>query len=112
MWSAIPWKTLGPASLALVVILVLVFGFILKFQKGAKNLTPINPPIDITTTSKKTLCFKHEREIGENATAVRIFGEALQEANRVNSDAHGKLFDKLETQGKEILTEIKRANGG
>jgi hypothetical protein len=111
MWKAIPWDTLGPAALAAAVILILVFGFILKFQKGSKNLTPTNPPMDITTVSKKTLCVKHEGEISSNKTAIGIFGAALQEANRVNSDAHGKLFDKLEAQGKEIITEIKKVNG-
>ena len=112
MWKAIPWDTIGPVVAGLVVILILVFGFILKFQKGTKNLTPINPPMDITTTGKKTLCFTHEGKIAANAEAIKIFGGALQEANRVNSDAHGKLFDKLEAQGKEIITEIKKVNGG
>lgn len=112
MLKEINWDIIGPAAGAACFILILVFGFILKFQKAAKNLTPANPPIDINKTSKKTLCFRHEREIGENAAAIRIFGEALQEANRENSKQHGKIFDKIEAQGKEIITEIQKANGG
>ncbi len=110
--KAIPWETLGPASLAAVIILVLVFGFILKFQKGSKALTPTNPPTDINKTSKKTLCFKHEGKIASNTTAIRIFGAALVEANRNNSDQHGKIFDKLEDFKTEVITEIKKVNGG
>ncbi len=113
MLKGIPWDIIGPAAGAAVIILIIVFGFILKFQKQSKPASvPSNPPRSINDTHKKSLCFKHEREIGENATAVRIFGEALQEANRNNSEQHGKLFDKLEAQGKEIITEIHKANGG
>lgn len=112
MFKALPWDMIGPIATAVIFILAIVFGFILKFQKGAKNLTPTNPPMDINKTSKKTLCFRHEREIGENAAAVRIFGEALQEANRENSKQHGKIFDKLEDLGKEMITEIQKINGG
>ena len=101
----------GPAAAAAVIILVLVFGFILKFQKGSRTLTPANAPIDITSTSKKTLCFKHEGDIASNKTAIGIFGDALQEANRENIDAHERIFDKIEEQGKEIIREIHKANG-
>jgi hypothetical protein len=111
MLKAIPWEILGPVLAAVIIILFIVFGFILKFQKQSKSpIIPSNPPRGIDETSKKTLCFKHEREIGENATAVRIFGEALQEANRNNSEQHGKLFDKLEEQGTTIIREIHKAN--
>lgn len=112
MLKQLPWDILGPAAGAACFILLIVFGFILKFQKGAKNLTPTNPPMSIDKTNKQTLCFTHEGKIAANTEAIKIFGGALQEANRVNSDAHGKLFDKLEAQGKEIITEIHKANGG
>ena len=112
MLKTIPWDTLGPAALAAVIILILVFGFILKFQKGSKALVPTNPPRSIDETSKKSLCFKHEGEIQGNMTAIKIFGAALQEANRNNSEQHGKIFDKLEDLRTEVITEIKKVNGG
>lgn len=109
MLKQIPWDIIGPAAGAACFILIIVFGFILKFQKGTKNLAPTNPPKDINSTGKKTLCFKHEGEIQGNAAAIKIFGAALTEANRENSKQHGKLFDKIEAQGKEIITEIHNA---
>ena len=109
--KAIPWDTLGPASMAAVIILILVFGFILKFQKGSKALTPTNPPIDINATNKKTLCFKHEGEIQANKTAIAIFGASLKEANTNNRQDHGKIFEKIEDLGTKIITEIHKANG-
>lgn len=110
MLKAIPWNTIGPVVTGLVIILALVFGFILKFQKSIR--IPATPPTDITTTSKKTLCFQHEGKIAGNTTAIEIFGAGLQEANRINGEQHSKLFDKLEEQGKEIVREIHKANGG
>lgn len=113
MFKGIPWDVIGPAAGAAVVILIIVFGFILKFQKGSKTATlPTGPPRDINATTKKSLCFKHEGEIQSNKTAIGIFGASLKEANRENSNAHGKIFDKIEAQGKEIITEIKKMNGG
>ena len=113
MLKQIPWETLGPIATAVIIILIVVFWFILRFQKQSRLVAlPTNPPIDITTTSKKTLCFKHEGEIQSNKTAIGIFGGALQQANKENSEAHGKIFDKLEAQGREIIMEIKKANGG
>ena len=118
MLKAIPWDIIGQVSAAVIIILSIVFGFILKFQKGTKNLTPTNPPIDINATSKKTLCFRHEGDIAANKTAIGIFGAALQEANRENSKQHGKLFDKCEELGNkisetsaDIIKEIHKANG-
>ncbi len=113
MLKAIPWDTIGPIAAAVIIILSIVFIFILKFQKGARtSMTPSNPPRDINATHKKSLCFKHEGEIQSNKTAIGIFGASLKEANKENSDAHGKIFDKIEEQGKEIIREIHKANGG
>ena len=111
MLKGIPWDIIGQVSAAVIVILSVVFGFILKFQKGTKNLAPTNPPRDIDSTSKKTLCFSHEGRIEANREAIRIFGGALKEANKNNSEQHGKIFDKIEAQGKEIIKEIHKANG-
>ena len=113
MFKGIPWDVIGPAAGAAVIILIIVFGFILKFQKGTKTATlPAGPPKDINATTKKSLCFKHEGEIQGNTKAIEIFGAALVEANRENNKQHGKLFDKIEAQGKEIITEIHKVNGG
>ena len=113
MLKGLPWDTLGPAAAAAVVILVIVFWFILKWQKATKPAAlPTNPPVDINSTSKKTLCFQHEGKIASNATAIGIFGAALVEANKNNSDQHEKLFDKCEQMGKDIIREIHKANGG
>jgi len=113
MLKTIPWDTLGPIAAAVVVILVVVFGFILKFQKESGVATlPANPPRDINSTNKKTLCFKHEGEIASNRTAIGIFGAALSEANKENSLQHGKIFDKMEEMGKDIIREIHKVNGG
>lgn len=109
MLKAIPWDVIGQVASAVIIILAIVFGFILKFQKGAKTpTTPTNPPTDINKTSKKTLCFSHEGRIEANREAIRIFGGALKEANRNNSRQHGKIFDKL----TEVIVEIKKVNGG
>lgn len=109
MLKIIPWDTVGPVLTGLIIILVLVFGFILKFQKASRMVT--YPPKDINSTSKKTLCFSHEGRIEANKEAVRIFGGALREANRVNGEQHGKLFDKLEEQKIQIIQEIQKVNG-
>ena len=113
MLKAIPWDTLGPIATAVIVILVVVFGFMLRWQKGAKPAcTPTNPPRDINSTDKKTLCFKHEGKIASNTTAIGIFGAALVEANKENSNQHGKIFDKMEDLKTTIIKEIHKANGG
>jgi len=113
MLKAIPWDTIGPAAIAALAILAIVFGFILKFQKGSKPAcTPTNPPVDINSTSKKTLCFQHEGKIASNATAIGIFGAALVEANKNNSDQHRKIFDKMEDLKTTIIKEIHKANRG
>ena len=112
MLKTIPWDTLGPAALAAVIILILVFGFILKFKKLEKTApAPLNPPRSINDTHKKSVCFKHEGEIQSNKTAIGIFGAALQQANKDNSEQHGKLFDKIEDLGTKIITEIHKVNG-
>lgn len=113
MLKAIPWETIGPIATAVIIILVVVFWFMLRWQKGTKSpIAPSNPPKDINATDKKSLCFVHEGRIASNETAIRIFSDSLKEANQQNSDQHGKIFDKMEEMGKEIVTEIHKANGG
>ena len=111
MLKAIPWETIGPIATAVIFILAIVFGFILKWQKGTKPpVVPSNPPRTINDTHKKSLCFDHHKDIAKNETAIEMIGEQLKEANRNNSEQHGKLFDKIEEQGKEIITEIHKTN--
>jgi len=112
MWKALPWDTIGPIVTAVIIILIVVFGFMLRWQKGTKPpIVPSNPPKDINATHKKSLCFAHEGRIASNETAIRIFSDSLKEATLQNSEQHGKIFDKMEEMGKEIVTEIHKANG-
>lgn len=113
MLKTIPWDTLGPIATAVIIILIVVFGFMLRWQKATRpTYTPSYPPKDINSTNKKTLCFKHEGGIASNTTAIGIFGAALVEANKENSNQHGKIFDKMEDLKTTIITEIKKVNGG
>lgn len=119
MWKALPWDTIGPIATAVIFILAVVFGFILKWQKGTKApIAPSNPPRDINDTHKKSLCFDHHKDISANATAIGMISDNLKAANLQNSKQHGKLFDKCEELGTkisetsaDIITEIHKANG-
>lgn len=112
MLKAIPWETIGPAAIAAIVILVVVFGFILKWKKLEKPASaPSNPPRDINATHKKTLCFQHHGDIAANATAIGMISDNLKEANKHNSQQHARIFTKLEELGKEIILEIHKTNG-
>ena len=113
MLKAIPWEIIGPAAAVLIILLLVVFGFMLKWQKGAKSpVIPSNPPRDINDTHKKSLCLEHHRDISANATAIGMISENLKEANKHNSQQHTRIFTKLEDLGKEMITEIKKINGG
>lgn len=113
MWKAIPWETIGPAAIVAIVILAIVFGFMLRWKKLEKTpIAPSNPPRDINSTNKKTLCFTHEGKIAANTKAIEIFGGALRQANKDNSEQHGKIFDKMEDLKTTIIKEIHKANGG
>lgn len=112
MFKAIPWETIGPIATAVIFILIIVFGFMLRWQKGARPpITPPNPPRDINDTHKKSLCFDHHRDIAANATAIGMISENFKEANKHNSQQHAKIFTKLEDLGKEMITEIQKING-
>ena len=113
MLKAIPWDIIGPAAGVLIIVLVIVFGFMLKWQKGAKTATaPTNPPRSINDTHKKSLCMDHHRDIGKNQTAISMIGNQLEKTQEQNSEQHGKIFDKLEDLGTTIIKEIHKANGG
>lgn len=104
MIKGIPWQVIGPALSAVIVILVVVFGFILKLQKVSKPA--LAPPKDINSTGKKTLCFEHHKDIGKNQTAIEMIGEQQLQAHKDNREDHDKIETKIETLGKDILQAI------
>ncbi len=111
MPTKIPWEIIGPAAGVVIILLAIIFKFMLKWQKQAKDKTIQNfpaPPSSLNTISKKTICFQHEGRISSNETAIEMVCEQLKTSNKDNSDAHGKMFDKLEDLGKEIITEIHK----
>lgn len=112
MLKAIPWNIIGPAATVAIVILVVVFWFMLKWKKLEKPApAPLNPPRSINDTHKKSLCFAHEGRISSNETAIEMVCEQLGTANENNRKDHKDMFEKIETLGKDIITEIHRANG-
>ena len=106
MPAKIPWETIGPAGALAVVILIIVFGFILKMQK--KKISTPTPPSNLNTVSKKTLCFQHEGRISSNETAIKMIGEQIKISDKNNLDAHEKMFDKLDDLGEKIIKEIHK----
>lgn len=113
MLKAIPWNIIGPAITAVIVILAIVFGFILKLKKLEKGtLAPSNPPKDINTMSKKTVCFRHEGQIAANETAIKMLGETLKTNAENNREDHDKIFNKIDALGEKIITEIHKKNEG
>lgn len=103
---AINWNLIGPVLGALILILSMVFAFILKMRKMDK--TPHNPPKNtIGTLDKKTLCFNHEGRISSNESDVENIEKQLDKLEKSNSDAHGKIFDKLEETQIKIIEAIK-----
>ncbi len=107
MIKGIPWNDIGPIAIAVIVILSVVFGFILKFQKQSK---PTSPPKDINSTGKKTLCFEHHKDIGKNQTAIEMVAEQQLQAHKDNREDHTKIEVKIEAQGKEILQAIDESS--
>ena len=111
MPTKIPWEIIGPAAGVVIILLIIIFKFMLKWQKQAKDKTiqmiP-NPPKDVNTMSKNSPCFRHERDIGKNQTAIEMIGKQLVISNKNNLDAHEKLFDKIDDLGTKIITEIHK----
>jgi len=110
--AKIPWEIIGPVATAVIIILTVVFGFMLRWQKAAKpNPGPSNPPKDLNTVSKKTLCFTHEGRISSNETAIKMLGETLKTCNENNREDHKEIFDKIDDMRERVITEIKKVNG-
>ncbi|MCK5127936.1 MAG: hypothetical protein KAR42_16885 [candidate division Zixibacteria bacterium] len=110
----IPWEIIGPAAGIVIILLALIFKFMLKWQKQAKDKTIQNfpaPPSNLNTVSKKTLCFAHEGKIASNQTAIEMIGEQLKTSNKNNLDAHEKMFDKIDELKTDIIKEIHISNG-
>lgn len=109
MQGQIPWNIIGPAGALVIVVLILVFGFILKYQ--AKKGSNSGPPKDINSTGKKTLCFEHHRDIASNQTAIEMICEQLKTTSENNRKDHKDMFTKIEGLGTKIIEEIHKANG-
>jgi len=104
MLKAIPWDVIGPALSAVCLILIVVFGFILKFQKQSKPNSPL--PVDINSTGKKTLCFQHEGKIASNKTAIEMIGTQLNTLHENNREDHNKIEKKIDDLGGKIIQAI------
>jgi hypothetical protein len=111
MPAKVPWEIIGPAAGVVIILLYLIFKFMLKWQKQAKEKTILSPPSNLNTVSKKTLCFQHEGRISSNETAVNMIGEQLKISNKNNLDAHEKMFDKIDELKTDIIKEIHISNG-
>lgn len=111
----IPWEIIGPAAGVVIFLLIIIFKFMLKWQKQAKDKTiqfAPAPPKDVQAMSKNSPCFRHERDIGSNTKAIELFGEQLEKVEEKNSEQHGKIFDKMDDLKTTIIKEIHKANGG
>ena len=106
MPGKIPWEIIGPVAAGVTIILCVVFGFILKWQRLIRR--DPGPPSNLNTMSKKSLCFKHEGRISSNETAIKMIGEQLKTANENNRKDHEKIFDKIDALGKDIIREINK----
>jgi len=108
MGQQIPWHILGPAGCLAIVILIIVFAFLVKFQK--KNTQAPTIPKDLNTISKKTLCFKHEGDIAANSKAIEMIGDQLKTVHENNRQDHGKIFKMMEDNQKDIIKHIDAKN--
>ncbi len=106
MIKGIPWDVLGPALSAVLLILLVVFGFMLKFQKAIKPI-----PKDIESTDKKSLCFEHHGDIASNKTALEMVGTQMKENSDSNTSQHKDIFNKIDRLGTKIIKEIQKSNG-
>lgn len=106
--TQIPWHIIGPAAAAAIVILVVVFTFIIKMRKLENRTTEL--PKDVNTVSKKSLCLKHEGEIAENRTAIKMLNDTLKTNAENNRQDHAKLFDKIDEVKLAVIKEIKQNN--
>jgi len=107
MEGQIPWHIIGPAGCLAIVILIIVFAFLVKFQKKNSHSTI---PKDLNSISKKSICFKHEGDIAANKTAIEMVGEHLAEATKFNREDHGKIFKMMEDNQKDIIKHIDARN--
>lgn len=104
----IPWEVIGPVAAGVVAILIIVFAFILKFQKQVKVTVPNSSslPKPSDTLSKQTLCFNHESRISKNETGVENLEKQLTETQKLNRKDHKEIFTKIDDMGTMIVKEI------
>lgn len=103
----IPWESIGPAASLLVIILIIVFAFILKFNKQTKP-TSSSLPKPTDTVSKQTLCYNHESRISKNETGIEKVEEQLEKTQKLNRQDHQTIFGKIDTMTEKIITEISK----
>lgn len=103
----INWELLGPVLGALIIILTMVFGFILRMRKMDRQSYSPLPKNDPGTLDKKTLCFNHESRISSNETAITNVGKQLDKQEINNRKDHEKIFEKLEETKLKIIEAIK-----
>jgi len=104
MIKGIPWNVIGPALSAVVVILIIVFGFVYKLKKLEKPSGSL--PKDINSTGKKTLCFIHHGDIASNKTAIEMIGDQIKITNENNREDHDKIELKIDKLGDKIIQAI------
>ena len=111
----IPWEVIGPVAAGVVAILIIVFAFILKFQKQSRVTapalsTPTEIPKNTDTVSKQSLCFNHESRISKNETGIENVEEQLEKTQKLNRQDHKEIFGKIDTMTAKIITEIVKNN--
>ena len=114
MPAKIPWEIIGPAAGVVIILLWIIFKFMLKWQKQAKDKTiqfAPAPPKNVNSMDKKSPCFRHEGDIAANTTAIGMIGKQLVITNENNRKDHKDMFTKLEDLTTKIITEIHKANG-
>ena len=106
MMVNIPWNLIGPAATIAIAILLVVFGFILKMQKGSQSV-----PKSIDKTDKKSLCFEHHGDIASNKTAIEMIGTQMKENSDNNTSQHKDLFNKIDNLKITLVKEFRKSNG-
>ncbi len=110
MPSKIPWEVIGPAAGVVIALLILIFAFILKFQKQSRVTVPNSSalPKPTDTLSKKTLCFNHESRISSNTTMIGEMKEQQETQRKENREDHNKLSKEIDDMGTKIISEISK----
>lgn len=106
----IPWESIGPAASLLVIVLIVVFAFVLKFNKQNKTVINNSPalPKPTDTLNKKTLCFEHHGKISANTTKIGEMKDQFDTQRKENRQDHKDMFNKIDDMGTKIIQEISK----